>query len=231
MEKKEKLTIHQLIWYFIIFSVLGLVIETLYCFVTTGIWESRKGLIYGPFCPVYGIGATIIIFLLYKLKDQKIKLFFYGGFLGSVLEYIMSFVLEAYSGTRFWDYSYFRFHLNGRICIVYTLFWSILALVLICLIKPGIDKILNKLKFKNIKIIDGVVVGLLAIDIFITIWGIQTYKKRAIRLHYGITEFNKKSIIKDVEGEIFSNEKMKKIFPNMRFVDENGKQIWIRDVI
>ena len=76
MEKKEKLTIHQLIWYFIIFSVLGLVIETLYCFVTTGIWESRKGLIYGPFCPVYGIGATIIIFLLYKLKDQKIKLFF-----------------------------------------------------------------------------------------------------------------------------------------------------------
>lgn len=231
MEKKEKLTIHQLIWYFIIFSILGLIIETLYCFVTTGIWESRKGLIYGPFCPVYGIGATIIIFLLYKLKDKKIKLFFYGGFLGSVLEYIMSFVLEAYSGTRFWDYSHFRFHLNGRICIIYTLFWSILALVLICLIKPGIDKILNKLKFKNIRIIDGVVVGLLAIDIFITIWGIQTYKKRAIRFYYGITEFNKKSIIKDVEGEIFSNEKMKKIFPNMRFVDENGKQIWIRDVI
>jgi len=231
MEKKDKLTIHQTIWYFIIFSILGLVVETLYCYATTGVIESRKGLILGPFCPVYGVGATVIIFLLYKLKNHKFKLFFYGGLLGSALEYIMSYILEAFYGTRFWDYSFYKFHLNGRICIVYTLFWGVLTLVLICLIKPNIDKILNKIQLKYIKILDTIVVFLLVIDIFCTIWGIQSYKKRALKLYNGITEYNRKSIIKDIEGEIFQNEKMKKIFPNLRIIDENRKEIWVRDVI
>lgn len=231
MKKKDKLTIHQIIWYFIIFSILGLVIETMYCYVTTGVWESRKGLIYGPFCPVYGVGATALIILLYKLKSQKLKLFVYGGFLGSAFEYIMSYVLEAFYGTRFWDYSYYKFHLNGRICIVYTLFWGILALILICLIKPNIDKVMNKISFKYTKILDTIVVTLLVIDICCTILGIECYKNRAIKLYYGITEYNKKSTIKEIEREIFSNEKMKKTFPNLRFINENGEEIWIKDVI
>lgn len=231
MEKKDKLTVHQIIWYFIIFSILGLAIENVYCYVTTGVWESRKGLMYGPFCPVYGVGATALILLLYKFKSQKVKLFVYGGFLGSALEYIMSYVLEAFYGTRFWDYSYYTFHLNGRICIVYTLFWGILSLFLICLIKPNIDKVMNKLNFKYTKILDTIVVILLVIDIFCTIGGIECYKNRAIKLYYGITEYNKKSTIKEIEGEIFSNEKMKKTFPNLRFINENGEEIWVRDVI
>ena len=231
MEKKDKLTIHQMIWYFVIFSILGLAIETLYCFITTGVLESRKGLIYGPFCPVYGVGATVLIILLYKMKNQKFKLFIYGGFLGSVLEYIMSYVLESFYGTRFWDYSYFKFHLNGRICIVYTVFWAILALVLICWVKPNIDKIICKIDLKWAKVIDSIIVTLLVIDFFVTIWGIHAYKNRAIKLVYGITEYNKKTVIKEIEGEIFSNKKMKKIFPNLRFIDENGEEIWVKDVV
>ena len=231
MEKKDKLTIHQIIWYFIIFSILGLAVETVYCYVTTGVLESRKGLMYGPFCPIYGVGATVLIILLYKLKGQKFKLFVYGGVLGSALEYIMSYVLEAFYGTRFWDYSYYKFHLNGRICIVYTLFWGILALILICLVKPNIDKVMNKLNFKYTKILDAIFVTFLVIDVCFTIWGIECYKNRVIKLYYGITEYNKKSTIKELEGEIFSNEKMKKTFPNLRFINEDGEEIWVRDVI
>lgn len=61
MEKRNKITLHQLFWYFIFFSIAGLIIETLYCFITTGNIESRKGLIWGPFCPVYGVGAVVLI--------------------------------------------------------------------------------------------------------------------------------------------------------------------------
>ncbi|HBC85250.1 MAG TPA: hypothetical protein DCZ30_07690, partial [Clostridiales bacterium] len=60
MEDKEKVSIHQLFWYFIIFSIIGLFIETMYCYITTGVLESRKGLIWGPFCPVYGVGASLL---------------------------------------------------------------------------------------------------------------------------------------------------------------------------
>lgn len=54
-ETSKKL-VHQIIWYTIIFSIIGLLIETIFCYLTTGVIESRKGLIWGPFCPVYGIG-------------------------------------------------------------------------------------------------------------------------------------------------------------------------------
>lgn len=231
MEEKDRVTIHQIIWYLLIFSVIGLAVETVFCFITTGVWESRKGLIYGPFCPVYGVGATGLILLLNRLKDQKLKLFFYGGVCGSSIEYLISYVLEAFYGTRFWDYSYLNFNLNGRICVTYTIFWAVLAFLLIRLVKPFIDKVINKFNFKWTKVLDAIIVLFTIIDIFCTVWGIQTYKNRALKAYYGITKYNKKSIVKDIENEIFSNEKMKKTFPNLRFVNDAGEEIWIRDII
>lgn len=228
MEEKDKITIHQTIWYLVIFSIIGLIVETLFCYFTTGVLESRKGLIYGPFCPIYGVGATVLILLLNKLKNNKLKLFFYGGICGSTIEYLISYVLEAFYGTRFWDYSYIKFNLNGRICITYTLFWGILAVILIKIAKPCIDLLINKISFK---LVDRIILFLALIDITCTAWGIRTYRNRAINLYYGIDTYNKKSIIHDIENDMFQNEKMKKTFPNLRFLNENGEEIWIRDIL
>ena len=72
------ISLHEILWYFILFSIAGLILETVYCYQTTGVLESRKGLIYGPFCPIYGVGAVCLIVLLNKYKDNPIKLFLYG---------------------------------------------------------------------------------------------------------------------------------------------------------
>lgn len=231
MEEQNKITIHQIIWYLLIFSVIGLIIETLFCFITTGVWESRKGLIYGPFCPVYGIGATLLIIILNSFYNNKFKLFVYGGICGSAIEYIMSFVLEAFYGTRFWDYSYLRFNLNGRICITYTIFWGILALLLIAVIKPCIDKGINSFNIRYFKILDIAIIVFVIVDIICTVWGIQSYKKRAISSYYGINQNNKNSVITNIEEKFFPNKKMRKIFPNLRYINEKGDEIWIRDII
>ena len=228
MKEKEKITNHQIIWYLVIFSIIGLIVETLFCYFTTGVIESRKGLIYGPFCPIYGVGASLLIILLNKFKDNKFKLFIYGGIGGSIVEYLISFGLEAFYGTRFWDYSYLKFNLNGRICITYTAFWGILAILLIKIAKPCIDKIIKAINFKAI---DVIVVSLAVVDIFCTAWGISTYRNRAINVYYGIDSYNKKNLIYDIENDLFQNEKMKKTFPNLRFVDENGEEKWIRDIL
>ena len=228
MEKTDKITIHQTIWYLIIFSIIGLIVETIFCYVTTGVIESRKGLIFGPFCPIYGVGATFMIFILDSLKNDKIKLFIYGGILGSVIEYIISFGLEAFYGTRFWDYSFFKFNLNGRICITYTLFWGILAFILIQFVKPIIDKIINKL---NYKLLDNAVIIFAVIDILCTIWGINVYRTRAINSYYGLNYYNKKSFIEDIENNLFDNNKLQKTLPNMRFINEDGNEIWLRDIL
>ncbi len=159
---KQKISLKQIIWYLIIFSIIGLIIETIFCYVTTGILESRKGLIWGPFCPVYGVGATILIILLDKYQNSIIKLFLAGSILGNIIEYALSYILEAMYGMRFWDYSYLDWNLNGRICVKYSIFWGILAIILIKLIKPAIDKIINQIP--NSKEINITIIILAVID-------------------------------------------------------------------
>ena len=250
MENKNiKNKLHYLLWYFIIFSVVGLIIETAYGFATMGIIESRKGLYLGPFCPIYGVGGAILIFILDKFKNNKIKLAIYGGILGSVIEYLLSFMLEAIYGARFWDYGYVKYNLNGRICSVYSIFWAILSVILITFIKPQIDKLINKIGkeeikkennnklknklsiLKNRSFIDLGVFVFLLIDALITVWAVNTYQNRVLNEYYGIEEKNKISIIKNIEDNCFSNEKMLFTFPNLRVRDNNGNEVFVKNML
>ena len=234
MEKeKSKLTIHQLFWYFVLFSVIGLIVETAYGFITTGVLESRKGFIWGPFCPVYGVGATILIILLNQVEQKScFKLFFYGVLIGSIVEYLLSYGLEAIFGTRFWDYAYTKNDINGRICITYSFFWGILAIVLMKLIKPSLDKLIDQISVKLKSPIEITLFIFLVIDALVSIWAIHTYEKRAINEYYNEkVEYSNIPWIRKIEEEYFSNERMKKIFPNLRTEDREGNQIFVRDLL
>ena len=206
----KKITLKQIIWYSIIFSIFGLIIETLFCYLTTGVLESRKGLIWGPFCPVYGVGATILIILLDKYKNNSIKLFLIGSIAGNIIEYGLSYLLEAMYGTRFWDYSYLDWNLNGRICIKYSIFWGILAILLIKLIKPQIDKIINKIP--DSKILNIIMIILIIIDCGATMWAINTYQNRVVQNYFNVEVKKQNNIKQFIEDKLFSNEIMKKHF-------------------
>ena len=230
MENIEKeITLKQIIWYSIIFRIFGLIIETLFCYLTTGVLESRKGLIWGPFCPVYGVGATILIILLDKYKNNSIKLFLIGSIAGNIIEYGLSYLLEAMYGTRFWDYSYLDWNLNGRICIKYSIFWGILAILLIKLIKPQIDKIINKIP--DSKILNIIMIILIIIDCGATMWAINTYQNRVVQNYFNVEVKKQNNIKQFIENKLFSNEIMKKTFPNLRYIDENGTQYYLKDMI
>lgn len=203
-----------------------------------GIIESRKGLIWGPFCPVYGVGAIILIILLNKV-DQKnyLKLFLYGFFIGSAVEYLLSYGLESIYGSRFWDYSYTGKDLNGRICIIYSLFWGILSLLLMKIVKPSMDQLIAKISTKIKGPIEIILFLFLVIDAICTVWAVSTYEQRVLNNYYNKpipihTNQNWFTNIKTkIENEYFTNEKMQKTFPNLRVKDEQGKEIWIKDMI
>lgn len=229
-EEKDKITFHQIVWYMIIFSFFGLLVETIYAHATMGIWESRKGLILGPFCPIYGVGAVIIILALHKYKGQKIKLFICGGVLGDVVEYLLSFALEAIYGSRFWSYSNFL-NINGRICLTYSIFWGILSILLINVVKSPIDKFINKIDNKITKIIDIIIIIFLIVDVILTVWATSEYKRRAKDIYYEVKVFEEETILNKVADKVFPDNLMVKIFPNLRFIDDEGNEIYIRDVI
>lgn len=226
-----KISVKQIIWYTIIFSIVGLIIETVFCYITTGVIESRKGLIWGPFCPVYGVGATILIVLLDKYKDKGIQLFLIGCVFGNLIEYGLSYLLEAMYGTRFWDYAYLDWDLNGRICLKYSIFWGILSVGLIKYAKQWVDKLINKIP--NNKILHRTIITFIAIDCIATIWAVNTYQNRVVDSYYEVyvENDNRSKIQKYIEDNIFSNEIMQKTFPNLRYIDENGKEYYLRDMI
>lgn len=221
---------HSYIWYMIIFSIIGLLIETLFCFITTGNIESRKGLILGPLCPIYGFGAVILIIFLNRYRGHKFQLFIYGTILGTIVEYLISFLLEAIYGARFWDYSWTKFNLNGRICLSYSILWGILAILLIDVVKKWIDKLINKIQGRFRKIIDIILTIILVLDIAITVWGVAVYETRAKEKLNGQNYTSNNNIIEKFQNTAFSNENMEKVFPNLRIVDNNGNQILIRDI-
>mgnify|MGYP005763696749 FL=1 len=234
MVENKKLTFHQILWYFIIFSTIGLLIETIFCYFTSGIVESRKGLLWGPFCPVYGVGAAILIILLNKVNTNNyFKLFIYGFLIGSLLEYIMSYVLEAVYSIRFWDYTYTGNSINGRICILYSLFWGILSIFLLKVAKPAIDKLIEKIPKSIEKKLDIFVTIFFILNAIVTVWAISTYENRATEIYNGTYNNTspKNSIIKNIEEKHFTNERMKKTFPNLRIKDKDGKEIWIKTII
>lgn len=230
---KKKINIHQLFWYFILFSILGLIIETIYGYYSMGVWESRKGLLWGPFCPVYGVGAIFLILFLNHV-DQKnyFKLFFYGALIGAAVEYVLSYGLEAIYGARFWDYSYTKIHINGRICVSFSIFWGVLAIVLMKLIKPLIDKLIDRI---NLKMKASTEIGIflfLVVDALVTVWAINIYETRAVKQYYQEEmQYSNISWIRKIEEEYFTNERMKRTFPNLRTKDREGNQFFVRDLI
>lgn len=233
MEKKDKINIHQIFWYFVIFSIIGLLIETIHCYLTTGTLESRKGLIWGPFCPVYGVSATILLIALNKHQKKNVFwIFMYGFLIGSVAEYILSYMLEAIYGIRFWNYEPFKWDLNGRICLQYSFYWGVLSVLLIKLVKSIIDRMIDKVNTKIRNRIEIILFVFFIVNCIATVWGIQTYQNRVI---YNKSYEAKNNIFSNIRYQIeenyFTNDRMSKTFPNLRFEDENGNEVWIKTLI
>lgn len=231
-EAGKKVTVYEAFWYFVIFSILGLIIETIFCYVRNGIIESRKGLLWGPFCPIYGVGGVALILFLEKYKDNDFKIFVYGGLIGGIIEYVISFLLEALYGSRFWDYSQFPFNLNGRICITYTIYWAILSLILMKIIKPSTAKAI-KIIPKRVGKIAGIILTIfLVVDAIITVWATAVYKNRALDIYYNREPSEKAdNILTDIEENYFTNVRMYETFPKLRVRDESGNDLFVSDIL
>lgn len=158
MEKKnitKELMI--LFWVFIIGSVFGYLFEMTIVLFQKGYFESRQGLIYGPFTPVYGIGAMIYYLVLNNIKvKNKAEVFFITAILGGATEYICSVVQEKAFGTISWDYSYLKFNLNGRTSLLHCTYWGIAGILYVTYIDSFLDRIKQKINQKSLKIITAI---------------------------------------------------------------------------
>lgn len=236
-----KITFKRLLAYFIIYSFLGFIVETIFGILTKGVVESRKSCLFGPFCCIYGLGAMVMIPGLQKFKKSNWALFLAGAIKGSIVEYAMSWIGEVIFQIKWWDYSNMPFNINGRITLIFTVFWGLLALVLIRFINPYIERGINKLSKKWFNILTIGLTIFLLLDLLITALGLKVFYTRLIKENdlqiKGETaltvsdEVLENKVIKFLSGNIFSNEKILKTFPNIKFEDKDGNIVWIKDIL
>ena len=106
-KRKKRITIlgisiWEILGYFIIYSIAGFIIETLFALLRYGVFESRQSFLYGPFCSIYGLGAVIMIIFLQYFQKNRLTLFAGGFIIGSITEYVVSLVGELILHVKWW---------------------------------------------------------------------------------------------------------------------------------
>lgn len=134
----------KIFWVFIIGCLAGYILEVTWHFILTRGFQTRQGLIYGPFAPVYGLGTLAFYLVLPKIKNI-FNIFWASALLGGITEYLCSYFQERLFGTISWDYSGLFMNLDGRTSITYCILWGILGIIFIKLIYPYIEKIFDKI--------------------------------------------------------------------------------------
>lgn len=235
------ISIWRVLAYFIIYSVMGFVIETIYGAISKGIVESRQSFLYGPFCSIYGVGACVMIVFLQKFKKSHNLLFIGGAILGSVVEYVLSWIGELMFHVRWWDYSNLPFNINGRICIAFACFWGVLAMYLLSSFNPKIDKLIDKVKPKFSERIWHLIIifslWIIILDCILTGVALEFFKIRKVE-QYNINVSDRQHISEKYH-EIYDNEKLAKFiytfwgdqkmiltFPNLKIPDKDGNIIY-----
>lgn len=239
-------SIWRLIAYFIIYSVLGFIIETAFGAVTKGVIESRKSFLYGPFCAIYGLGAVVMILCLQPFKKNNNTLFWGGFVAGSVIEYLVSLIGELIFHVIWWDYSDMPLNINGRVCVYFSIFWGLLGIYLVSYINPKIDELINfikrKISDKALKIIEMITAVFLIVDCLLTAYALKAFYIRMVKLHninIGNVEMIDKEYDKmygnkkksDFIYKYWGDEKMIKTLPNLKLQDNDGKIVYFDSLL
>lgn len=205
---KKELTI--LFWVFIIGSIAGFIFEVIVVFFQKGHFELRQGLIYGPFIPVYGIGAMCYYIVLSKTKiKNKIQIFLITMILGGITEYLCSLIQEKAFGTISWDYSYLPFNINGRTSLLHCIYWGIGGVLYITYIDPFLNKMIDKTNIKAFDLITIILSIFIIFDISISWMAAdrQTERKNNIEPENRLDIFLDKNYPDEYMNRIFNNKK------------------------
>ena len=207
---------------FIIYSVLGWILETLEILI----FEKRllnRGFLIGPYCPIYGIGGLLLVLLLNKYSGDYLAVFVLSLFICASLEYFTSWLLEKIFKMRWWDYSHNKYHLNGRICLKTMIPFGIGGTIVVCYLNPLLVKFLDTIPANAIIIIGAILASLFILDNIISIHLIFNFKKIAKKVHRDDTEDIKKYIAKYIKSDKNLYNRLLNSFPKLHKVSKKKK--------
>ena len=165
LDKNIELFVQHLPQMVIIFALIsfgGWVYETIYCSVVEGEF-TKRGFLFGPTCPIYGIGALAVWLVLGQISNPLI-VFIIGGLLATVIEYSTGLFLERRFKKKWWDYSMFKFNLHGRICPQASAVFGAFSVTSVFVLVPTMLDVLMIFSKHTVSVVAFIVVTLYFLD-------------------------------------------------------------------
>ena len=173
----------------ILYSFLGWVYESTLCSITSRSLVNR-GFLNGHLCPVYGFGALTVILAFWQEPNiSPWNLFFSSMVLTCTLEYITSWGMEKLFHVRWWDYSEYRYNINGRVCLLGALAFGSFSVVLIKVVHPRVMAVVDSLPAQGLLAAAGLCFIAGAADCFVTVRHILTLNGRLAEIQEALDAY------------------------------------------
>ena len=205
---------------FMTYSFIGWIIEIIDRFKVNKKIVNR-GFLIGPYIPIYGSCAIVMLLLLHSVKSPTI-LFLSCILIASIGEYLTSYVMEKVFHARWWDYSDYKFNLNGRICLINCLGFGVLGFILIKYLNNFLYNIYSNFSIITINILFYILITIFIIDLIVSFNVIFKIKNMSLKF---VNSDNTNEITKKVRELIKNNWLVKRLFmafPNVKPIIKKG---------
>lgn len=211
------LSLFTLFWIFFSASIIGLVLEDVFHLVVYSGWESRAGFVWGPFSPIYGVGAVVLTFFLNRFYyTHDLIIFLVAMVLGATLEFCASWMMEYFWHAVAWDYTGTFGAIAGRTNFFFGVMWGILGLFWVRMIMPIIKKIQRHFSQpypKIYNVITWICIMFMMVNAAVTVLALHREGQRAL----DIPPANQIDVILD---DVFPDEWLQERFHNMTVSSE-----------
>ncbi len=171
----------QMVYIFIVYAFLGWCSEVAFAAMKEGRFINR-GFLNGPYCPIYGFGALLVILSLTPLQDNLAALFFGSAVITTVLEFVTGVVLEKLFHTRWWDYSDMPFNLMGHVCLMFTVLWGLACTFVMRIIHPMVMGLYSALPHALAVALLGILCAVMLADAVATVCTVRKLSRRLKRI-------------------------------------------------
>jgi len=208
-------------YYMILFAAYcfaGWVVEVIYRSLTRRKFV-KAGFLFGPFLPIYGIGAFLVIVLEHVLRDWPVALRLAAfGLVITLLEYMAGYLSEKIFKLTLWDYSEYRFNLHGRVCLRFSILWTLLAMGFVMVVHPEALRRVAMLPAGLVQIAAILFLLYFWIDYTFSVISLAAFRKGVAYLYEEY--FNLSSL--EIEDILKSFQRLREAFPDLnKYVNQN----------
>ncbi len=168
-------------WIFVVCSVLGLIIEVVYHFIVVvpGEYQDRAGMLFGPFSPIYGVGAVLMTMALNRFHDKPVPvIFLVSAVIGGAFEFFVSWFMEMAFGAVAWDYTGTFLSIDGRTNGMFMAMWGMLGVLWIKALLPKMLDIVNLIPWKLRYTVTAVCTVLMLANAIMTLQSLDCWYER-----------------------------------------------------